>query len=42
VTSTPFGSDSGCFNWYGYLDDRDNLDFASKDAVQMRGIFAMI
>ena len=42
VTGTTFGSDSGCFNWYGYLDDLGDNDFAKRDAVQMRGIYDMI
>ncbi len=42
TASTTFGSDSGCFNWYGYLGDLDDLDYAKKSAVQMEGIFKMI
>ena len=42
LTSTPFGSQRGCWNWFGYLNDLDNLVYATKDAVQMKGAFRMI
>ena len=42
MTSTDFGSESGCFNWSGYLGDLEDNDFAKKDAVQMRGIYRLI
>ena len=32
----------GCWNFLGYLNDLSNGAYATKDAVQMRGIKKMI
>jgi len=42
LTGTDFGSDSGCWNWYGYLNDLQDYDFAKKSAQQMDGLIKMI
>ena len=33
---------NGCWNWWGYLNDSADTIFATRNAVQMRAIFAMI
>ncbi len=33
------GNPLGCFNWSGYLGDLLFEEFATKDAVQMKGVY---
>jgi len=35
-------ADSYCFNFFGGLGEGRDLDYAKKDAAQMKGIFQMI
>ena len=36
------GNPNGCFNWVGYLGDLLFNEFATKEAVQMKGVFNMM
>jgi hypothetical protein len=33
---------NGCWNWFGYLGDYPSAAYATKHAIQMKGIFKMI